>query len=260
MPAAHATPPLEPGDPRRIMRWARRYAKSRTISFLVQWVVIVVIISVVAIAAGLTNQAYRAGNMGLVTISVAAMALSILTLTWFSASAWGGEVVWRVTQWLYGREGYVAYESDAQPGPLPWWISGLGGGLVVYHLLGAMLITFNRLPLNLMQPYSAVYMAPFLGLMIYYQRLGIWAWIWPVLYAAHAVGVLLGWHVVFSRPWEMLNIVGPIFGYGLVAILVGHAYSRFALWQLKRLTRSGLPDWSPEYEEDDPADDTGNGA
>jgi hypothetical protein len=260
MPPAPAAPSFEPGDPRRIMRWARRYAKSRTISFLVQWVVIVVIVSVVGIAAGLTNEAYRAGNMGLVTISVVAMAMSILALTWFSASAWGSEVVWRVTQWLYGREGYVAYESDAHPGPLPWWLTALGGGLVVYHLLGALLVTFNKLPLGLMQPYSALYMAPFLGLMIYYQRLGIWAWIWPVLYAAHAVAVLQGWHVVFRGQWQMLNMVGPIFGYGLVAILVGHAYSRFALWQLKRLTRSGMPAWSPEDEDRDEADPPGSGA
>jgi hypothetical protein len=230
------------------MRWARRYAKSRTISFLVQWVFIVVMVSVVGIAAALTSEAYRTGNMALVTVSSVAMVASILALTWFSVSAWGSEVIWRITQWLYGSEGYVAYDSDARPGPTPWWLTLLGGGLVVHHLLGALLVTFNYLSLDKMQPYSAAYMAPFLGAMIVQQRLGIWAWIWPVLYGGHAVAVLAGYPVEFRGQWQMLNMVVPVFGYGLVAILVGHAYSRFALWQLKRLTRSGLSESEAEDE------------
>lgn len=257
MPRAPHDPRLEAGDPRIIMRWARRYAKSRTISFLVQWVFIVLMVSIVGIASALTNEAYRTGNMALVSVSAVAMLASILALTWFSVSAWGSEVIWRVTQWLYGSEGYVAYDSDARPGPTPWWLMALGGGLVVYHLLGALLVTFNYLPLDRMQPYSAAYMAPFLGALIFHQRLGFWAWLWPVLYAAHAVAVLAGAPVEFRGQWQMLNMVVPVFGYGLVAILIGHAYSRFALWQLKRLTRSGLVD-APEA--GDAEDGDGGGA
>lgn len=233
---------FQAGDPRLIMRWARRYAKSRTISFLVQWVFIVVMVLAIGVAGSLTNIAHRSNNMVLFGISVVAMVVTILALMWFSVSKWGGELIWRITQWLYGEEGYVSYLGDREDGPTPWWVTALGGGLVVYHLIGALLVSFNYLYIRNMQPFSAAYMVPFLGAMIVYQRLGFWAWIWPVLYGVHAVLIVLGIGPALYGPWQVLTMIVSVFGCGLVAILVGHAYSRFALWQLKRLARSGLPD------------------
>jgi len=234
--------PLQPGDPRLIMRWARRYAKSRTISFLVQWVIIVIMVVLVGVAASLTNMAYRTGNMGLFSVSVAIMGLSVLSLTWFSVSPWGGEVIWRITQWLYGSEGYVEYTGDQHKGPLPLWLTALGGGLVIYHLVGALLVSFRYLSFDFMQPYSALYMTPFLMLLIVYQKLGFWAWIWPLCYGVHALLIVVGAPVGFTGPWQILNMVVPVFAYGLLAILTGHLYSRYALWNLRRLARAGLPE------------------
>ncbi|MBI2435144.1 MAG: hypothetical protein HYV26_19985 [Candidatus Hydrogenedentes bacterium] len=231
----------EAGDPRQIVRWARRYAKSRTISFMVQWLLMVCLLLGIWIAASLTHTAYLAHNYGLVTASAAAMSLFALVLVWFSVSRWGGEFIWRITMWLYGEEGYVEYTSNARGASAQWWLTVLGAGMVIYHLLGALLITFGSLAIEHMQPFSACYMVPFLVVLILVQRLGFWAWIWPVLYAMHAVLVAVGAPIVFPRHLELLNMALPVFGYGLVAILVGHAYSRFALWRLKRLTRSGLP-------------------
>lgn len=96
---------LQMGDPRLVVRWARRYARSRTISFLVQWAVIVPMVLAVGLAASLTNTAYRTGNMGLFALSMTFMGLVVVALAWFSLSRWGGELIWRVTQWLYGEEG-----------------------------------------------------------------------------------------------------------------------------------------------------------
>lgn len=237
---------MQPGDPRLMMRWARRYAKSRTISFLVQWVVIVVMVSVIGAAAGLTSMANRMENDGLFYVSVAAMVLAMIALTWFSVSRWGGDLIWRITQWLYGDEGYVAYFDDRDDEPTPLWITALGGGLVVYHLAGALLVSFNFLSLHHMQPFSAAYMAPFLVVMIVYQGLGVWAWSWPVLYGLHAILLLANIMPSFSGQLQLLNMIVPVFGYGLVAILAGHAYSRFALWQLRRLAQSGLDDLPAE--------------
>ncbi len=231
------------------MRWARRYAKSRTISFLVQWVFIVLMVMAIGVAGSLTNIAYRYNNMALFSVSVIAMGMTIIALSWFSVSKWGGELIWRITQWLYGEEGYVSYLGDREDGPTPWWVTTLGGGLVVYHLFGAILVSFNYLHINNMQPYSAAYMVPFLGVMIVYQRLGFWAWIWPVLYGLHAVALLMGIGPTLRGQWQMLTMIISVFGCGLIAILVGHAYSRFALWKLKRLARSGLPDCPPAEDE-----------
>lgn len=255
MPSPSSRPTsLQQGDPRLIVQWARRYAKSRTISFLVQWVVIVCMVVAIGIAASLTHMAYRAGSIGLFSLSVLCMVAAIIALTWFSLSPWGGELIWRVTRWLYGREGYVAYHDDQPEGPGSWWLTALGGGLVVYHLVGALLVSFGYLNLHNMQPFSALYMAPFLIFMILYQRLGFWAWIWPLLYAAHAVLLLLDAPIAFRGQWQLLNMVVPVFGYGLFAILIGHLYSRFALYQLKRLARAGLDAGPGANDDEDPSD------
>ncbi len=234
-------PEMQPGDPRLMVRWARRYAKSRTISFLVQWVFIVCMVAFIAVMASLTNVAQQSGNDVLVYVSATFLVLAIAGLTWFSASPWGGDLIFRITQWLYGQEGYVSY-AEASPSDRRqrWLMTALGGGLVIYHLLGALLVSLDILAIANLQPFSALYMAPFLGYMIWVQRLGFWAWIWPVLYGAHAILLLSGAPVSFPPRWHILDLVFPVFGYGLIAILVGHLYSRYALRKLQRIARAGL--------------------
>ena len=242
---------LQAGDPRLIVQWARHYAKSRTISFLVQWVFILIMALAIGMAGSLTNIAYRAHNTALFSAAVVTLVLTILLFMWFSVSKWGGEFIWRITQWMYGEEGYVTYLGDRKDGPTPWWITVLSGTLVIYHLVGALLVGFNYLQINNLQPYSAAYMVPFLGCMILYQRLGFWAWLWPGLYALHALLLLA--HVPVGLPgrWQMLTLLVSAFGCGLLAILAGHAFSRYALWKLKRLARTGLPNL-PEGEDEGP--------
>ncbi len=224
--------------PKALVLWTRRYAKSRTMSFLVQWVIIVLMVFLVGSAATVTNRAYAENNSLLYWGAVLSMGITILVLVWFSTSPWGGRIIWRVTSWLYRREGYVEYSDGRPVSTKRWWITLLGGGLVIHHLVGALLVSFNYLGLRHMQPFSAVYMVPFLMIMIYHQRLGFWAWIWPVLYAIHAILNILGYQILhFRGEWQLMNMVFPVLGYGLVSILAGHLYSRFALYKLKQLAR-----------------------
>jgi len=247
------------GDPRQIVRWARRYAQSRTISFLVQWVFIVIMVMCIGIAASLTQMAHQQGKTVTFTLSVIFMLIAAVALVWFSMSRWSGELVFSITNWLYGREGYVSYSGPGQEKPLPLWLTGLGGGLLAYHLVGALLISFNYISIKYMQPWSAAYMTPYLILMVVYQKLGFWAWLWPVLYGLHAIGLMLGLPIRFGIELELLNIVAPIFGYGLIAILTGHLYSRYALWKLKSLTRGTIPGYDDEVPPDGAdAGDDGN--
>lgn len=244
------------GDPRQIVRWTRRYAQNRTISFLVQWVFIVIMVLGVGLAASLTQLAHQQDSRVLFGASVVMMVLSLVALVWFSVSRWSGELISNITHWLYGREGYVSYSGGAKDKPLPLWLTGLGGGLIAYHLLGALLISFNYMHIRYMQPWSAAYMTPYLIIMVLYQGLGFWAWLWPLLYGLHAVLLLLDVPIHFSREYELLNIVVPVFGYGLLAILAGHAYSRYALWKLKSLTRGALSG-DETCEDVDPSEDAG---
>jgi len=236
--------PRHPADPRAIALWASRYARSRTISFLVQWVLVVFMVAVIGVAAGLTSSAYEQQNMGLFTLSVALMGVVFLVMAWFSLSQWGSDLVWTITLWWYGEEGY-AEASGRQP--IPGWLTALGGGLVAYHLVGAILVSFGLLRLQWLQPFSALYMTPYLCALILRQRLGWWAWIWPALYGLHALALLAGVPLRFPPPWRLLDLIVPVFGYGLLAILAGHVYSRYALRRLKQLTRAVAADLeSPE--------------
>lgn len=229
-------------DPRQIVLWTRRYAQNRTISFLVQWVFIVVMVVVIGIAVILTQTAHKQESQSLFMFSVGLMVVSIIALGWFSLSRWSGELIFSITNRLYGREGYVSYSGSHKHEKLPLWLTGLGGGLIVYHLVGALLISFNYMHIQYLQPWSALYMTPYLIVMVLYQKLGFWAWFWPLLYGVHAVLLLSGVPVRFEREYELLNIAVPVFGYGLLGILAGHIYSRYALWKVKVLTRKTIPD------------------
>jgi len=229
-----------PSDPREITQWTRRYAQSRTIYFLVQWCLIVFIICIIGLVASLTQQAYTSGNKSLFYISVVFLAITFFFFIWISISRWTAEFVWQVTLWFYGREGFVAPEENARSKQLPRWVIILIGMMLVYHILGALLISFRSLPLQYLQPFSAIILVPVLCILIYYQGLGFWAWLWPLLYGLHAFLLLARVPIGFPSPWYLLNIIVPIFGYGLIAILVGHIYSRYALWKLKAITRQGL--------------------
>ena len=73
--------------------------------------------------------------------------------------------------------------------------------------------------------------------------------------------MLWGIPIRFEREYELLNIAAPVFGYGLIAILAGHIYSRYALWKLKTLTRNAIPDTNGEQpvEEQNTTEENGHG-
>ncbi|MEZ6070602.1 MAG: hypothetical protein R3C10_10080 [Pirellulales bacterium] len=70
---------------------------------------------------------------------------------------------------------------------------------------------------------------------------GYAAAIWPALYTIHALLIVAGAPIVFHAPWDGLNMLIPIAGYGILAALVGHLYSRYALGKLRRLAAGVRP-------------------
>lgn len=259
MPHRSIEPP-DRANPELLVRWARRYAKSRTLPFLVQWMFIVLMVIAIGFAAFISTAALRIGSPPLFYACIAVIGAMLLALVIFSMTRWGGDHISHITDWLYGSEGYVEYNAKNGSEWRHWWYAAFGGGLVVYHIVGALLISFRRIPLEYLLPFSAVYMVPFLIFMIISQGLGAWAYIWPLLYGLHALLLLLGAPIRFTGPYELLNVVLPVLGYGFVAILVGHAYSRFALSRLKRYARSGFnPADFPLEEDEDEEQERGEG-
>ncbi|HOZ45457.1 MAG TPA: hypothetical protein PLO37_03460 [Candidatus Hydrogenedentes bacterium] len=239
-------------DPREIAKWAGRYAKNRTIPFLIQWICIVMLGVFIAAVVFLTLRAYRSENVLWILLCAAGIVGMIVAMAWFIVPKWGGDRIYRISQWIYGEEGYAAYlGGSGESIKASSWVYAAGIGLAAYHLLGVLLIAGRYLPFQYTQPFSALYMVPFFIAMTITQRLGFWAFIWPVLYGLHAVLILLGVPIRFTDVnLEILNMIVPVFGYGLVAILVGHLFSRYALHRLKALVRQGLVETAEAESED----------
>ena len=96
------------------------------------------------------------------------------------------------------------------------------------------------IPTQYMQPISALYGVPFLIGMWFLQRplSGYVALLWPALISIHAILILAGAPILFTGRWEALNMLIPMFGYGMLTGLLSHLYSRVALRRLKKLTQT----------------------
>jgi hypothetical protein len=209
----------------------------------------------------LAQQAYISNNKPLFYISVVFLSFLFLFFLWVSASKKVADLVWQATLWFYKNEGYVL-PTERRKG-LPRWVIALIGLMIAYHIIGAGLIFLRYLSIQNLQPFSAIVLVPVLFALIYYQDLGIWAWLWPILYGIHAILLIVGFPISFPKEWYLLNIVVPVFGYGLLAILVGHIYSRYALWKLKSLTdlskQANLDYGSKSEDEGDESRENGSG-
>jgi hypothetical protein len=102
-------------------------------------------------------------------------------------------------------------------------------------LAHAELAILGVLPIEYVQPISAAYMVP---LVVYY---GVRhrptpespiVFLWPALYGVHAILVVAGVPTRFWGNIPALDVFVPLVGYGLVAALAGHIYSRVALRRL----------------------------
>jgi LytS/YehU family sensor histidine kinase len=66
--------------------------------------------------------------------------------------------------------------------------------------------------------------------------------LWPALYALHAILIIAGVPILFLGRWDSLNMIIPTIGYGLIASLIAHIYSRIQLRRLRCMTRGNLSD------------------
>jgi hypothetical protein len=99
-----------------------------------------------------------------------------------------------------------------------------------------------------MQPVSAIYVVPFLLTLLLVLRpaVGPIMFLWPALYILHAALILAGAPILFVGRWEILNMLIPTVGYGMLVGLIAHVYSRFALWKLRRIAREGFQNETAE--------------
>jgi hypothetical protein len=224
-----------------MQNWVRRYAQNRSLPVAVALLVYVMVFLAISLSSYWGGIAYRDGNTTLLALCISALVLALAATIYLAVPRWGGRRLQQVGNRIYAEEGQVTI-SPPHATRL-WIIASLGlafGACVVGSvILGVM----GYLPTGkYMQPISALYFVPFLVALHYLMRpaVGPITLLWPVLYALHAILIVAGVPIVFVGPWESLNMLIPIVGYGLVTSVLGHLYSRWALHSVRTIVARQL--------------------
>lgn len=225
-------------DRQGISKWARTYAQNRSLGAAVSMIIFLALFAAIAGPSYLAGEAYRAGNMLLFWGCIAVLVPATGALLYLSVPRWGGKLQERIVKRLYAKEGSVAFSPPSRRAKFWGPVLGVcfGTCIVALVLLG---FTFN-IPIKYMQPISAIYTVPFFVGMWFLMRpmVGYLLLLWPLLYAIHAILIVAGAPILFTGSWDLLNMLIPVAGYGMLASIVSHLYSRVALRRLKSLTQT----------------------
>ena len=235
-PVKSDLPPAK--DLQEITKSARTYAQNRSLGVVVMMIIFLLLLAAIAGPSYLAGEASRAGNTLLFWAAIAMLVPAVGAVIYFSVPRWGGMFVERLAQRLYAKEGSVSFEA---PGS-----RAKGKGKVLAACFGACVVasvvlgSVFEIPTRYIQPISALYVVPFLVCLWFLMRptVGWAALLWPLLFATHAILILAGAPILFIEPWDGLNVLIPVAGYGILAALVGHLQGRVALNRLKKLTRA----------------------
>jgi hypothetical protein len=231
---------------KEIPQWARRYAQNRTLPVLVNLAICAGGFLVLGGLSCLVAWAHVHGDR--VVAGAAMLVLCGFAVWWLWFSLIGGaRIMPRIAERLYQREGSVSLGvSEEHPSPkhLP-----LAGFLFMFCVAASVgLGVLGLLPQKHMQPISALYCVPFLVYLWAKQRPAgsPFMLLWPALYGLHAALLVAGAPIRFAGKFDVLNILLPAVGYGMVAALAAHIYSRVALRRLRTLMSSPEPPEQPE--------------
>jgi hypothetical protein len=226
---------ISPDQARSIQQWTRTYAQNRTLGLVVNLCIFVLLSGMIGGSSLLTAYAFVKGSTVLLILGLLACIFSLVALVWFSVPRLGGRWQERLAARLYAKEGQVSVQSGAKSPSKVDIAVGIAFGACI---IASVEIGFwIDIPLKYMQPISATYCVPFLLYLSWRTRPASsrLMLLWPTLYALHALLVVCGVPIVWSPPWDALNMLIPVAGYGILAGLTGHLYSRLALRRLRTL-------------------------
>jgi hypothetical protein len=222
---------------KEIPKWTRKYAQNRTLTNLANMGIFMLFFMGIAGSSLLAGIAARTGHLILFWVcTVVLFAVSIL-LFYVSIPKLGGIKIWRwIDQRIYGREGIASIPQPESMKKNEWM--GYAAAIVFGTCVMGTVFLGGRgyFTMEYMQPISALYLVPFLVFLYLWQRprVGAISLLWPILYAVHAILIVAGVPILFKGEIGVpLNMLLPVFGYGLLTFIIGHIYSRYALKKLK---------------------------
>jgi len=217
---------------KEITKWTQRYAENRTLPFLLGMSTCLIAFLGVGVLSYFARSASRSGNKLLFWVFYCSALLTLAVVILASHF---------LEKRLYSKEGQIkhAIPKSTKKEKIIGVIAGLL--FVVGIIISVTLGVCGYIPIKYMQPVSAILIIPLLLFVgVCFKRsvnpIGFLAWLWPVLYIIHAILIVAGVPILIPKPWESLNIIIPMAGYGFLCSLLGHIYSRYALKKLKGLT------------------------
>ena len=227
-------------EAQQLQHWVRHYAQNRSLPVMVALAVFVLLFLAIGVPSYWGGVAYRAGNLPVFVVCVVVVIFAMAATIFVSVPRWGGRRLQQMAEALYAREGSVTI--SAPQAHRPWVVAAIGVAFVSCVLGTVVLGLLGYLPSKYMQPISALYVVPFLVALNFLMRpvTGYIPLLWPLLYTLHAVLIVAGAPIVFVGPWESLNMLVPIVGYGVLTSLVGHIYSRWALHNARAIVSRQL--------------------
>lgn len=238
--------PDAPDRVREMPKWVRRYADNRTLPVLANLGMFLLAIAAIGgsstLAAREGQAGHKAAALAFCAVSLAACVLWVWLVVTHRLRRLSGALSGR----LYSAEGTVVAAAKPCGRSRADLVVVIAFGLCVALSIAAGFAfeTASRY----MLPILATYMVPFL-LYVWARQGGMAApfmLLWPGLLVIHAVLALAGVHPFSGEP-NAVNMLVPTVGYGAIAALASHVYSRIALRRLRSLARG------PE------ADKTGSG-
>lgn len=225
-------------DLRATVHWSRVYAQNRSLPVLLRLTVFAVLFALLfGLAAG-GGLAVKTGHPVLAVLAALIFVVAYGLMMLFVFSKRGREWIDEQCRRLYENEGSAQIESKRilDYRRLGYAAGALFGACITLQVALGLL---GYLPTSLMQPVSALYSVPFLVFLWWWQRpASTWVMLlWPTLYAGHALLLMSGLPIPKHDMWAAIHMVGAVCGYGMLAALVSHVYSRYALQRLQDISQ-----------------------
>ena len=231
---------------RKVSRLTDIYARHRTAGpFL--------IFSTLVLAMGLSirlviylSKPYIKGHDGAILVMILAIMVVVFLVTiFFLVDRWGGRLLKRWGEKLFDHDGRVS--ERPLNSLIPRWLFILTSVLFGICIVGgiALGVKYN-LPDKYMQPISAIYVLPFMVVLGLWRRTPVTSplmGLWPLLYAIHAVLVVVD-APVFRSIDGGTHMCIATWGYGALIGFLAYIHSKLTLRKLKKISRLNSTDES----------------
>ncbi|HUT45832.1 MAG TPA: hypothetical protein VMX36_06070, partial [Sedimentisphaerales bacterium] len=155
---------------KEIPKWTRRYAQNRTVPFLVSMAIFLLLFTTICVPSYLAGKANQSANVPALWICIFVLVLAYVALIVFCIPKWGSKLIERISRRLYGKEGVITLAPQIRTKKHKWL------GLVVALVFACCVVGSVQLgergyiPIEYMQPVSALYVVPFLVFLTIWQR------------------------------------------------------------------------------------------